>query len=59
MNDTSTQLLDYICAKRAGEEYSGPLSEEARDLVEEFGHDLDRLEREAQAIYFLDHVLLG
>jgi len=58
-NDTSRQLFDYIRAKRAGEEFSGPLSEEARDIVDEFGDDLDKLEQEAQAIHFLDHVLFG
>jgi hypothetical protein len=58
-NDTSYQLRRYIDAKKAGSEYTGLLNDEAKDVIAECGDDLDKLEREAQAIYFLDHTLFG
>lgn len=57
--DTSSQLGAYIASKRAGAEYTGLLTDEAKDMIAECGDDLERLERQARAIHFFEHTLFG
>lgn len=57
--DTGRQLLAYCKASRTGQDYTGPLSDEAKNLINICGWDLTRLETQAKALHFLDTTFSG